>query len=138
MLCRLQSKRSVMISEYANGDPIVEFDEEVLEDMHGTTKNASMRAVHASRGLFGAVARGTTVGRYRLLRPGVVTQRLDIHSDDVALLQPGSVVDILEVAFVEEHRRIRGRISTPPGWLSLLVVGGKCWAVRDDDSPKEV
>eukprot|EP00933_Yihiella_yeosuensis_P016167 TRINITY_DN13911_c0_g1_i1.p1 TRINITY_DN13911_c0_g1~~TRINITY_DN13911_c0_g1_i1.p1 ORF type:complete len:533 (+),score=112.69 TRINITY_DN13911_c0_g1_i1:164-1600(+) len=52
----------------------------------------------------------------------------------LAELPCGSVVDVLEVAFLEKENRIRGRIAEPEGWISLKnTETGYRWAERSDD-----
>merc|ERR1712232_611786 len=60
-------------------------------------------------------------GPYRILHAGVaVTEGFAMGSQDVAALGRGTVVDVLQVQAAPSEERIRGRIASPAGWISLL------------------
>eukprot|EP00429_Kryptoperidinium_foliaceum_P059661 CAMPEP_0176096614 /NCGR_PEP_ID=MMETSP0120_2-20121206/48434_1 /TAXON_ID=160619 /ORGANISM="Kryptoperidinium foliaceum, Strain CCMP 1326" /LENGTH=199 /DNA_ID=CAMNT_0017430601 /DNA_START=18 /DNA_END=613 /DNA_ORIENTATION=+ len=52
----------------------------------------------------------------------------------LAKLNAGDTVKVLEVAEVEEERRVRALLEEPSGWISLLNMDtGARWAVHEDD-----
>merc|ERR1712087_597056 len=58
-------------------------------------------------------------GRYFIDSPVFVTDGPSRHSRRVVDVSCGSEVELLETATLVEEERIRGRISNPPGWISL-------------------
>uniref|UniRef100_A0A7S2LSN5 Uncharacterized protein n=1 Tax=Zooxanthella nutricula TaxID=1333877 RepID=A0A7S2LSN5_9DINO len=55
----------------------------------------------------------------------------------IAELEEGAVVHVLDVLWLRDEQRLRGRLLHPPGWISLRSTGGddrRCWARRLDGS----
>ena len=48
-----------------------------------------------------------------------VTEAVEVDSPDVTTLAAGAPVYVLEVMRRDDARRVRGRIATPAGWISL-------------------
>merc|ERR1712232_1371357 len=47
----------------------------------------------------------------------------------VERLSAGTVINVLEVQILEEEKRVRGRIESPEGWISLMnTENGYRWA----------
>jgi len=78
-----------------------------------------------------------TPGQYIVIHDGVaVSSGLSTVSPITQILAFGTVVNVLEVARIEEDKRVRGRIEDPPGWVSLLDTGdGYRWARRQAPAP---
>jgi len=57
------------------------------------------------------------------------TVQLDAERPPSAMLDVGTVVKVLEVVHLPDLKRVRGRISSPAGWITLLhTETGKRWA----------
>merc|ERR1719329_471897 len=68
-------------------------------------------------------------GKYSVVAECVVGASRDLDSEDLCELDPGTVVDVVEVVTDDIAQRIRGRIVDPPGWISLMQTdGGELWA----------
>jgi len=60
-------------------------------------------------------------GSYRLTRPVIVAPTVAPcpEQDVIAELPPGTIVKVLEIVELDDIERIRGRIESPAGWMSL-------------------
>lgn len=69
----------------------------------------------------------------------VVTANAGLESDDVDTLEEGTLVNVLEVVDCPTVCRVRGRIESPNGWISLVntELDGR-WAVLVDVEDAEV
>jgi len=77
-----------------------------------------------SPGTYVVIAEGTTV----------TTNKFPSKDTIVQQIVSGSTVEILEVAHIDQIKRVRGRIQDPPGWISLLDTEyGFCWAEKQDE-----
>lgn len=68
-------------------------------------------------------------GKYRVIDECAVGSGMRLHTADIGELEPGAEVSVLEVAVCAEDRRVRGRIESPAGWISLLDMDDGCWWV---------
>lgn len=99
-----------------------------LRSQHSKAMKANRNAVQMA-----AIAEEDSPGPYVVLERTAVTPALALcnESDIVTTLDAGTVVDVLEVTDRPELKRIRGRISHPRGWVSLLdTKTGKRWAEK--------
>merc|ERR1711971_423116 len=84
-----------------------------------------------SPGTYVVIAEGTTVTRNKLPNQESILQQI----------MSGSTVEVLEVAHIDQIRRVRGRIRgfdsddiNKEGWISLLDTEyGFCWAEKQDE-----
>lgn len=73
-------------------------------------------------------------GRYRVLETTHVTEHSDVESDNVAQVNEGTVVEVLDIVVCPTDQRVRGRIEQPSGWISLLdTANGHRWAEQEAD-----
>jgi len=62
---------------------------------------------------------------------------LPVDEDVLEFLPAGSVVTVVEVVRRDSEKRVRGRLETPAGWISLLdCESGYRWASRIQAKPK--
>lgn len=85
-----------------------------------------------------ATSAGDTPGPYIISNTAFVSPHCDLlcPNDDtlVAVLPPGTPVEVLEIERRLNLQRLRARIEQPPGWISLLnLETGMRWAVRKAD-----
>jgi len=77
------------------------------------------------------------VGMYMLTAPVAVTSTCEPaakQDEFIAELQPGTVVRIVEAVEMEDLQRVRARLETPAGWISLLdLQSGFRWAERQGE-----
>lgn len=57
---------------------------------------------------------------YRLIAKVKVNDGVSLDANKVALLEVGTLIQVLEALPCDEIRRVRARIAEPPGWISLL------------------
>lgn len=72
-------------------------------------------------------------GTYRILADGTAMGPTLELGDVVQELPAGELVEVVEVAATADLRRMRGRLLSPPGWISIrsLEPGDtRRWAVR--------
>jgi hypothetical protein len=58
-------------------------------------------------------------GSYVIMAEATVTTDIDRTSAEVATLDPGACVEVSEVMTIQEQKRIRAKIRSPHGWISL-------------------
>lgn len=59
-------------------------------------------------------------GQYIIIDYAVVTSEMSETSPSIEYLAAGTMVHVTEVRYSKEERKIRGRITRPAGWISLL------------------
>lgn len=82
-------------------------------------------------------------GTYKILHDGaILSDGPSTNSTAIGTIGEGTVVDILKVVVVQGEDRVRGRVKSPNGWISLLWISqGYRWAnrapgdVSSDDRP---
>jgi len=57
---------------------------------------------------------------YVVVRKVGVTADSNVPSKHVKLLPVGSIVNVVEVAYLSEEKRVRARLVQPEGWITLL------------------
>lgn len=62
----------------------------------------------------------TDATEYVVLRKVGATEDQNMNSRHIRLLQPGSVVSVIEVEYMADERRVRGKLLEPPSWITLL------------------
>mmetsp|Transcript_62721 Transcript_62721/g.176889 ORF Transcript_62721/g.176889 Transcript_62721/m.176889 type:complete len:444 (+) Transcript_62721:94-1425(+) len=66
-------------------------------------------------------SKADTGGKYRITKQALVSSSYKHHKDEVThSLLPNTVVDVLEVKYSQEDKRVRARIQEPEGWISLM------------------
>lgn len=76
-------------------------------------------------------------GKFRVVNPpgAAVNEEQSLKSKVVCVLEAGTEIDVLEVVKVDCEERVRGRIASPPGWLSLVnTKNGFRWVVSAGSS----
>ncbi|CAE6958157.1 unnamed protein product [Symbiodinium sp. CCMP2592] len=76
-------------------------------------------------------------GRYVIIHDSTFvseTPAVPREEDVVTIVRAGTTVEVVEVLREESQTRVRGRITFPQGWISLLdVASGYRWACRVED-----
>eukprot|EP00929_Paragymnodinium_shiwhaense_P047341 TRINITY_DN24014_c0_g1_i1.p1 TRINITY_DN24014_c0_g1~~TRINITY_DN24014_c0_g1_i1.p1 ORF type:complete len:1058 (-),score=256.80 TRINITY_DN24014_c0_g1_i1:379-3552(-) len=129
---------------FADGDLVgVELDEEKGKN-DGSVHEERYFTCQPGHGLFVRPEKVTLLepdrpGRYNLTRRAAITDSKSIYGgDQVAELEAGTTVLVVEILRVAEEGRIRACLKEPPGWLSLVdTKTGQRWAVRDDAASNE-
>merc|ERR1712216_12720 len=57
---------------------------------------------------------------YTIIRKVGVTAESSLPSRHVKLLHVGETVNVVEVAYSEETKRVRARLAQPQGWVTVL------------------
>lgn len=109
--------------EETNAEVIVPFDDNSgEEDVAKITQVASIEA-------------SVALGRYTVVFDNLpVNLTADRSSQEITRLSAGTVVNVLQVersreaatSIAEIHRRIRGRIEFPPGWITMQSADSRC------------
>ena len=69
------------------------------------------------------------LGRYVITEEALVDDGPTFDSQEVAVLNAGAAVEVLEIVEMPEIRRVRARIENPKGWISLVDMDdGFRWA----------
>merc|ERR1711874_708919 len=58
-------------------------------------------------------------GTFKLILPTGLSDGPRLHDRDLQLLQPGTLVEVLEIMVVADDKRVRAKIKSPSGWISL-------------------
>jgi len=77
-------------------------------------------------------------GKYTVIKvAGLMPTKETAKGSVMSQINIGEVINVLEVVQIEEQvRRVRGRIESPEGWITLLNLdNGTRWAVHEDDAP---
>lgn len=70
-------------------------------------------------------------GQYRVLLPVTVCEACDSTSAQIEELCEGTMICVRELFVEREVNRLRARIASPPGWISLAdPVSGQRWAEK--------
>merc|ERR1712137_169797 len=70
---------------------------------------------------------------YIITTAAILSKGAELDSDDLMWLKEGASVHILEVVNDDKGRRVRGRVETPAGWVSLFDMDKQQrWAVRQE------
>jgi len=80
-------------------------------------------------------AEGAAV-QYVILRKVGVTAQSALPSQHVKLLSPGTSVNVIEVVYSSESKRVRARIVQPEGWITVLshnVSDAASYAIAQSD-----
>lgn len=116
---------SEMVTEISVGTDVM-----ILEVLHHQESNMIRGRTESPPGWISLVSNGSgqrwaikqpPVGEYRCLQGGtLVTAESSKDSTVVTELAFGQGVTVLEVVHCLEHNRIRARIESPEGWMSLV------------------
>jgi len=72
-----------------------------------------------------------TPGRHRITRALKVSDGLALGGETSVSLNPGMIVDVLEVVHLADDNRVRACIKEPQGWISLQDLStGDCYAEK--------
>eukprot|EP00929_Paragymnodinium_shiwhaense_P106065 TRINITY_DN71162_c0_g1_i2.p1 TRINITY_DN71162_c0_g1~~TRINITY_DN71162_c0_g1_i2.p1 ORF type:complete len:214 (+),score=35.67 TRINITY_DN71162_c0_g1_i2:76-717(+) len=78
-------------------------------------------------------------GEYVVIRDTCITAGPSVESDDVQEVKAGSAMFIDEIVHLVGEQRVRGRVQSPAGWISILntEVNGR-WAINVARENEEV
>lgn len=100
---------------------------------------AALNAKIPARGLIQIEDETDKPGFYSIINPAAVTSTFQpAEKTIVRQLNVGEVVNVLAVVRDDEGNRVRARIESPQGWISLSnTLSGKCWAIPCDGAGLE-